>query len=216
MSILVPIDAKELIRKEFTPQSMSNIVLIVEQGYRLAKEATKHLSFLDWDLGQRHEGYLRPLAINYLMKREVENGTLPFTISFEFNRNKSHKYVLYGTGKTKMTISQVNSSKVTARPAFFRSKLQLANQICFDYFGDLPSNSEEYYLLLTYSRGGEKPRFVNLGIPNGNHWIEKINLMDEPRQILQPKDKLDDEEIISQETLIGLRKFAEEVEGSGN
>lgn len=219
MSLIIPINAEELIRKEFSPKVMSTMVSLVGRGYKLAKGATRHVTFLDWDLGKDHEGYLRRLAINYLFKKECEKGGLPFTLSTESNRNKSHRFLLFGTGSIKMTISQVDSVKKIARPAFFRDKLQEANQVTLNLFGEDTSSTvadKDYYLLLTYSSGGNRPNFINLGMPNGKHWIDKINLLNEPHVISSNQDKLDKEEIIEPEVLIGLRNFAEEVEGFGS
>lgn len=217
MNIIVPIIGEDLIRGHITPRMMSKMVLLVEQAYVLARESTKHVTFLDWELGKLHEGYLRPLAVNYLFKKEVETGGLNFSINMETNRNKSHKFLLYGKGPIKMTISQVELSKNIARPAFFRKKLKEVNQVSFNHFGSysIINEDNEYYLLLTYSRGGLKPTFVNLGFPGEDGWMCKINLMLEPRQINNEHEAVDKEEVISEETFFDFNKFVEEVEGSG-
>jgi len=207
-----------MIRNGFSPKEMSTLVSVVEQGYKLARGAIRHVSFLDWDLGELHEGYLRPLAINYLLRKEINQGTLPFTVSIETNRNKSHKFPLYSKGQFKMTTSQVMLRNAIARPAFFRDKLQQANQISMNLFGEdqKPFEDRNYYLLLTYSSGGKKPNFINLGMPNETHWIDKINLLKEPHIVYDKKETVADEEVITPENFFALRQFAEEVEGLGN
>ncbi|RAV18811.1 hypothetical protein [Paenibacillus contaminans] len=218
MTNIIPLNVEELIRSEISPKIMSSMVSVVEQGYILAREATKHILFLDWDLGRKHEGYLRPIAIHYLFKRECEQGRLPFSLSIESNSNKSYKFLLFNKETIKMTLSQVDSPKVAARPAYFRKKLEESNQVRMNFFDDIATfdTPKEHYLQLTYSSGGVKPRFVNLGMPNGIGWFDKIDLIKEPRIVISTKDKLEKEEVIVSENLIGLRKFAEEVEGFGS
>lgn len=219
MDLIIPVNAEEVIKTNYSPAIISRMVFLVEQGYILAREATKHISFLDWEIGEYHEGYLRPIAINYLFKKDVEEGLLPFTMKTEYNRNKSHKFLLFEQGSTKMTISQVSSSRAVARKAYFRTKLQEANQVSFNLFKDelQVSDEQEQYLLLTFNSGGEEPRFVNLGIPGEKYWQYKLNLMKEPREIIVPNRDLEKEEIITApDTFFGLQKFIKEVEGSGN
>ena len=143
MNITFPIIAKEIIKKEVSRKAMSEIVSVIEQGYRLTKEALKHVTFLDWDLGARHEGYLRPLAIGYLFKQKIDNKLIPLTYSFEYNSNRSHKFLILESGCVKMTVSQVNSKHSLARPAYFRDKLQETNQVRFVFSNEEPVISDQ-------------------------------------------------------------------------
>ncbi|TVX93067.1 hypothetical protein [Paenibacillus agilis] len=217
MNLIVPVDAAEIIKLEYSRSVRSRIIKLVEQGYILANEATRHVSFLNWDLGKRHEGYLRPLAINYLFKKDIEQNLLPLSYSYEFNKNKSHKYLVFQKGNVKMTLSQTSTSKSVARPAFFRDKLQETNQIRFNLFNEemILNDSPEYYMLLTYSSGGETPRFINIGMPGKDAWIEKVNLLSEPHLVQIDGQDIDKEEVIQQENLIGLKQFVKEVEEGG-
>lgn len=70
MDLIVPIIGEDLIKSQFSSKELSKMVILIEQAYVLAKESTKHVSFLNWELGQLHEGYLRPLAVNYLFKKK--------------------------------------------------------------------------------------------------------------------------------------------------
>lgn len=142
---------------------------------------------------------------------------MSFSIATESNRNKSHKFLLFGKGMLRMTISQVECKNNIARPAYFRERLKEVNQVSFNHFGahSVVNEDNEYYLLLTYSSGGSKPRFVNLGFPGEKGWMCKINLMLETRQVNIEQEELDKEEVISEETFFDFNKFVEEVEGSG-
>lgn len=220
MDLIIPVNGEKLIRDAFSPKEMSTMVSVVSQGYKLARGAIRHISFLGWDIGKRHEGYLRPIAINYLMRNEVKSGNLPFELSIESNSNKSHKFALFSKGPYKVTLSQVNLKGSIGRHAFYKEKLQLVNQVSMGIFQDEVHlyQENEYYFLLTYSSGGTKPQFINLGVPNGEKkcWHDKINLLNEPHVISSNTDSLDEEEVITTDNLIGLRQFAEEVEVSGN
>lgn len=215
MFITVPVIAKEIIQREVPQKLRAEIASVFEQGYKLTKEALKHITFLDWDLGSRHEGYLRPLAIGYLFKQKIDQKLIPLTYSFEYNRNKSHKFMILESGCIKMTLSQVNYTNSLARHAYFRDKLQETNQVrfVFDKNETVLSDKEEYYLLLTFSKGGDKPAFVNLGFPS--NWSERVNLLLEPRLVHSTEDKLAEEEKILPKELVGLRDYIKEVENFG-
>lgn len=214
MELIIPVNARNIIEKEVPLKIRSQFVPIIEKGYKLASEALKHLSFLDWELGYRHEGYLRPIAIHYLFKQEIDKGRLPLKYTIEFNKNKSYKYLLLSTGSVNITVSQVQSSKAIARHAYFRDKLQEANQLRLNLFNEEVINHDlikdkEFYLLLTYSNGGTRPRFINLGMPDGTGWLDKINLLKEPRLV---NNEQQEEEVIKPEQLVGFKKFIQEVE----
>ncbi|WP_289142444.1 hypothetical protein [uncultured Brevibacillus sp.] len=217
--IIVPSDKKEIILNEFSIATRSRIISLVQQGYILAREATRHVSFLDWDLGKRHEGYLRPLAVNFLLKSDSEQGRLPFSHAYEYNKNKSHKFLVVHRGNIKLTVSQTDSLYSVARPAIFRKRMQESNNLRWNLFNEVLTVDEnpELYMLLTFSSGGESPRFINLGLPGKNGWIERLNLLSKPHLLeienQQPKEK---EEVIEAETLVNFRKFTEEVEDIGS
>lgn len=208
-------DAKSIIKSQLPVAIRSKLCTIVEQAYTLTKEAINHTTILNWELGRLHEGYLRNLAIGYIFQQQIELNQLPLTYSYEFNRNRSHKYLVLSYDNVKMTFSQVGTKYDIARPAYFRDKLQLANQatMVFEGMDNFETQKEQYYLLLTYSRGGETPSFVNLGFPNA--WRERMDLLSEPR-IIHINDTEDKEEIITEEKLIGFRNFTKEVEGLGS
>ncbi|WP_217591767.1 hypothetical protein [Cohnella sp. GbtcB17] len=213
MEIYTPPHASSLIKSEISIQARSQMVSIVERGYKLASESLRHLSLLDWEIGHHHEGYLRPIAISYLFAQEIDQGRLPLRYSIEETVKGRYKYLMLHSNSAKITLSQVATPYVVARPAFFRKKLQFANQgiLLFDGEENIQFN-DEIYLLLTYSSGGDSPRFVNLGMPN--HWNDRINLLNEPRLVGINSTELEQEEKIEKEQLVGFRKFVSEVEKS--
>ncbi|THF73272.1 hypothetical protein [Cohnella fermenti] len=209
-------DAKQVIRTHLTPRTRSTIRNIVGQAYILTDESIKHTPMLNWELGQAHIGYLRNLAVGYLFQHQINQGNLSMSYTFEHNRTKTYKYLVLTHNNVKMTFSQVDSKYKTARPAYFRDKLQAVNQGTMyfpDIDGDLLLSLDEVYLLLTYSRGGNAPNFINIGFPN--LWRERINLMDEPT-LVESSNELEKEEVITPEQLIEFRNFVTEVEGLGN
>ncbi|GAC41311.1 Cbb3-type cytochrome oxidase [Paenibacillus popilliae ATCC 14706] len=210
-------DTKEIIKSEFPINIRGKILSVVEQAYTLTRESIKHTSILNWELGKLHEGYLRNLAIGYLFQKQIDLKELPLSYSYEYNRNRSHKYLVLSYNQVVMTFSQVKTTYNIARPAYFRDKLQLANQGML-YFPDIDVgnflHNENYYLLLTYSSGGSTPEFVNIGFPH--QWRERINLLHDLHVIHQEKiDDKEPEETITSGTLIDFRNFTKEVEGLG-
>lgn len=217
LHLYIPPDAKSIIMNEVPHTIRSKFVPCVQLGYKIATASLKQVDFLDWDLGEDHMGYLRRIAVHYAFKKAVDEGDIPFTYSYEYNRTGSHRFMVLHTKAAKITLSQVKDKYSIARHAFYRDKLQVANQIFMvadeNAVAQIRDNPE-YYLLLTYNSGGEEPLFINLGMPNEKGWIDKINLLAEPRVV--SNNKPDDEEIISPEQLVGFRKYIQEVEESGN
>ncbi|MCW3796095.1 hypothetical protein OM416_31375 [Paenibacillus sp. LS1] len=215
--IILHIDTKEVIRGRLPVLVRSKICTIVEKAYSLTREAIKQTTLLNWELGAKHEGYLRNIAIGYLFKQQIDLGNLPFSYSYEYNRNRSYKFIVLSFENIKISFSQVQARTHVARPAYFRNKLQLLNQGEM-YFSDMdpniPSNADDCYLLLTYSRGGSEPKFVNIGFPH--QWNERIDLLKETRVLASDNPQVAPEETITPETLIEFRNYVKEVEGLGS
>ncbi|GMK40401.1 hypothetical protein PCCS19_34570 [Paenibacillus sp. CCS19] len=217
-SIVVPVSALDVIKSCFPLKTRAQIATIVEQAYPLTKEAIKHTTILNSDLGKRHEGYLRPLAIAFLIQQSIDRGELQCTYDFDYNRNKSHKFIVIEKGNARMTISQVDNKNKIARPAYFRKKKQVANQAYFNYGGDPVSvdDSHIFHLLLTFSSGGDMPQFINIGMPGEKGWIERIDILNEMHILPSLHDYVEPEVTIEPEQLIELKKFIEKVEGNGS
>lgn len=208
MEIIVPTHAKSLIEREVPIKLRSKLIPIVGDGYKLASQALKQASFLNWQIGHKHIGYLKKIAVEYLIKDAIDNGTLPFEYKVESNSNKSALYLEVNTGNAILTVSQTQSPTAIARPAFFREKHQQVNQLRFK-LDEQDSQVEQnpYYLLLTHGYGSLNPSFINIGLPNENGWIDYINLLNEPRLIEKPKPIVKEEEI-TKDTLVGFKEFA--------
>lgn len=216
--LIVPVSATDVIKENFPLKTRAQLATIVEQSYLLTKEAVKHTTILNWDLGKRHEGYLRPLAIGFLLKQQIDQGELQCTYQYEYNRNKSHKYLVIEKNQAKITISQVDSKFKIARPAYFREKKQTANQAYFNFSGESYTivDNPTYHLLLTFSSGGDTPQFINLGMPGNKGWIDRIDILKELHALPTLEDQLEPEVKIESEQLIELKKFIEEVEDIGS
>jgi len=216
--MVIPVSAMDVIRSNFPLRTRSQIATIVEQAFHLTKEAIKHTTILNWDLGKRHEGYLRPLAVAFLMQQKINQGELECTFKFEYNSNKSHRYIVIEKGNSKMTISQVDSKYKIARPAYFRKKKQMANQAYFNY-GNEPIYSDDshiYHLLLTFSSGGDTPEFINIGMPGDAGWMDRIDILKELHALPSQDNLIEPEVKIIPEKLIELKSFVEEVEDNGS
>lgn len=214
--LILNTDIKETIKNRLPLQVRSQIASIVEQAYSLALAAITHTTMLNWELGQRHEGYLRNLAVGYLFQQQINMKELPLLCSYEFNRNRSHMYQVLSFNNIKITFNQVAYANQIARPAYFRQKLLSTNQASLyfpDLDGELPAIDTPLYLLLTYSRGGTSPKFVNIGVPQV--WRERIDLLKEVRSLPNTQETLEKEEVVTEEALAKFRKFAKEVEDLG-
>ncbi len=215
LEILVPVSTMSVIQQEVPYELRSKFVPIVERGYKIARAALNGIPFLDWEIGRFHEGYLRPIAIQYLFQREISLGRLEVKCSIESNSKKTAKYLQLHTDSAIITISQVQSLGAIARHAYYRKKMQEANQYRFDFFDENSRGliqNQPHYLLLTHGYGSSTPDFINLGMPNGYRWIEEpINLLKEPRLVVND-EKQEAEEVIKPELLVEFREFVQEVE----
>ncbi|QDH19558.1 hypothetical protein [Saccharibacillus brassicae] len=211
-------DAQKIIDQQIPASVRAQMSTVVRQGYILASETMKNAIMLEWELGRQYEGVLRNLAIAFLLHQKSKAEQLPFETSIESTKNKSYKYIVLSTAQTKLTCSQVSNKHAIARPAYFRDKLQTINNQASAYFSDIdglepPEQAEQHYLLLTYSKGGNMPSFINIGFPH--LWHERIDLLSEIHVVGQPTIEEEKEEVIKGDNLINFRQFAEEVEGSG-
>src|SRR5690625_303497 len=208
LGVIIPVNALEFINNEVPRQYRARISPLIFDAYALAEQATQDADFLNWVLGHKNKGYLRRIAIDYMFKTAIDDGKLPFDYKVSSNINKSSWYLEIITENDIITTSQVQSSKDIARPAFYRKKLQDANQLILP----LGSNEDDlmegpYHLLITHGYGTEVPNFINLGFPNHNGWVDRINLLSEPAMI----DNTHNEDIDTKERLVHFKDFTKEV-----
>lgn len=214
MEISVPIDVKNFIDQEIAIPIRSQIVPLVQQGYELVDSAVKDVSFLNWILGKRHEGYLDNLAVQFMLYEAAKNGTL-HTISSEIvpNKTKSAYHVELKTKNVIVTINRAKNKHLSSRKALFRTKLQKENQYYWN-FNSNDINEQPGYLELTHNHVNRQVEFVNLGIPNGKgKWFSKIDLTKELHQVGTPK-KLEKNEV-TKEQLVRFKNFAQGVHENG-
>ena len=216
MQIILLKNPMDVLQEEIPRAIRSKFIPIINRGYNLANNVIKEIPFLDWDLGYQHTGYLKNIAVQYAFKKETENGNLPFESSLVFNSNRSTKHLERKTGNSIITVSLVQNHNVIARHAFFRKKLQLSNQLRFNFdtINDNFVTEQPYYILITHGYGQEPPNFINVGIPDGHSWMTKINLLAEPHLVTARDDNKVKEEEIMPEQLVGFKKFVKEVVGS--
>jgi hypothetical protein len=215
--VLVPINCIDFINQEVPLHTRAKLVPIIKESYLLVNDSIKNSPFLNWEIGLRHSGYLRPIAIQFLIKRAVDQGQVNIRTRIGTNSKKTSKHLELVTDNAVITISQVMSSKKIARPAFFRKYYQNADQLLFNFENkDEKVSDQPIHLLLTHGYGGLTPRFINLGIPNKNgSWIDRINLMNEPHVITTPESDRIKEEVITEEKLVSFKKFVQGVQESG-
>src|SRR4051794_13513042 len=94
MEISVPIDVKNFIDHEVSKPVRSRIIPIVQQAYDLVGVALNEVSFLNWDIGGRHVGYLDHIAVQFSLYEAVKKGILNnITAQIVPNVNKSAYHV---------------------------------------------------------------------------------------------------------------------------
>ena len=213
MSIIIPVVARDFINNEVPMKTRAKITPFIFDAYSLAEQATKDTDFLNWIVGQKHMGYLKRIAVEYMLKDAIDNGKLPFDYRIASNKNKSSWHLEIKTKNAIITTSQVQSINSLPNPAYFRSKLQEANQLRFS----LDSSNQEvtegpYHLLITHGYKTDVPSFINIGFPNENGWVDYINLLNEPILIENAPKK----EIDIKERLVSFKDFAKEVSSDGS
>ncbi|WLR52426.1 hypothetical protein LC040_05870 [Bacillus tianshenii] len=216
MIIQTPLNAEKFIKKEVPYKVRAQFIPLIHKAYDLAYKALEEYPFLGWKIGEYHIGYLKHIAVQYVLKNGVDRGELPFNYTIEYNSNKTYPFLQLHTENAKITVSQTTTPNKIARPAFFRKKLQLANQLYWDLWEEEEVNTklEPKYLLLTHGYGNREPAFINLGMPGKNNWIDRINILEEPRLIkLENEDRAKEEKITS-EKLVDFKEFLQGVRRS--
>lgn len=214
MEIAVPLDAKKYIRSEINPSNRRKIVNLVEKAYKLVDEALKDVSFLNWSLGKKHEGYLDNIAVQFMLYEAAKLGELDLIPEIHPNVKKSSYHVELKTDKVVITVNRSKDKYSTARKAIYRSILRQENQCYFvldeDDFGNI--KEEPGYLELTHNHIDRKLDFVVLGVPDGRgKWYSSINLLTEPHLVT----KSPEENIIEEQQLVKFKQLAQGVHNNG-
>ncbi|HEK9103628.1 TPA: hypothetical protein SUB30_005120 [Bacillus pseudomycoides] len=214
MEISVPIDVKKFINKEIAKSVRRQIVPLIQQAYELVDASVKEISFLQWDLGKMHIGYLDNIAAQFTLYEAANKGILKdITTQIVPNKNKSAYHVELKTENVIITINRSESKYKTARKAMYRSLLQRDNQYYFN-FGKQEIFEEPGYLELTHHQINRKVDFVNLGVPNGSgKWFSCIDLTKELYLVGTPEEEKKNE--ISREQLVRFKNFAQGVHENG-
>lgn len=213
MDIIVPVFAKDFVNNEVPKKTRAKIPPLIFDAYALAEQATEDTDFLAWIIGEKNKGYLKRIAVEYMLKDAIDRGKLPFEYKIAPNSNNSSLHLEIATGNAIITTSQVQNIKSLPNRAFFRDKLQDANQLRFPLdTKDEQVTAGPYHLLLTHGYATEKPGFVNLGFPNESGWVYCTNLLNEPTLIERPVRK----PIDTKEKLVSFKDFAKEVSENGN
>lgn len=212
LSLIIPVNARNFIDNEVPKKTRARITPLLHNAYALAEQATKDSEFLNWVIGYKNIGYLKRIAVEYMLKDAIDNGRLPFEYQIVPNKNKSAWHLEIITKNAIITTSQVQSREALPNPAYFRRKLQEANQLRFSLDPENKDiNEGPYHLLITHGYGTEIPSFINLGFPGATGWVDYINMLNEP--ILVESDS--DREVDTKERLVGFKDFTKEVTNNG-
>lgn len=208
MSIKVPVQARKFIEREVPRKYRSRIPALISDAYALAEQLTHDVDIFNWKLGHNHVGYLKRIAVEYMLKKAIDEGKLPFMYKINSNKNKSSWHLEIETDNAIITTSQVQSKRAIARPAYFRDKLQEANQLSFTFGSNtVDIKNEPYHLLLTHGYNSKTPSFINLGFPNQYGWVDYINLLTEPILVENHSKQEND----TKELLVDFKEFTKEV-----
>jgi hypothetical protein len=215
MDIRVPIDVNSFIDREIARSVRGKIVPLVQQAYRLVDAAIEEVSFLQWDIGKKHIGYLDNIAVQFSLYEAAKQGKLnEISAKILPNAIKSAYHVELNTDNVIITINRAKNKEATSRKAIYRSILQRDNQFYWSF--DKQNIFEEPgYLELTHNHKNRIVDFVNLGIPNGiGKWFSCIDLTKE-LHLVGTSDKDKENNDISREQLVKFKKFAQGVQEDG-
>ncbi|MFJ7310826.1 hypothetical protein [Peribacillus frigoritolerans] len=214
MNINVPFDVKTFILQELDIQLRNQIVRQVQNAYTLVDLCLEQVSFLNWNLGKLHKGYLDHIAVQFTLYEAVQSGLLNnMTANIVPNANGSSYHVELGTKNTKITVNRANSKADTARNAIYRTILQRDNQYYWSFDNNNQITEEPGYLELTHNHIKRTVDFVNIGVPNGKgKWFSCIDLTKELQIVTHEKVKKNE---ITKEALVKFKTFAQGVHENG-
>ncbi|MEK3821349.1 hypothetical protein MKY20_19950 [Cytobacillus sp. FSL W8-0315] len=214
MEIGVPLDVKSFIDQEIARPIRSQIVPLIQQGYELVDSSLRDVSFLKWDMGRKHAGYLDNIAVQFMLYEAAKKGTLSnITAEIVPNKKKSAYHVELKTANVIITINRTKNKYVTSRKAIYRSILQKDNQYFWN-FNHEEIQEQPGYLELTHNQINRRVDFVNIGIPNGKgKWFSRIDLTKELQLVGAPKEEEKNE--ITKEQLVRFKNFAQGVHENG-
>lgn len=213
------IDPKRLIDQGLPASVRSQLALAIYRGYALVEALRNDVALLKWEVGYDLLGYLRRVAVEFEIKRLIDNGNVPQTYRYRIGWNAAQncRHIEVFNERCVVTVSQVQQPGAIPRLAVFRTNLGIGNyQLAFD-FENGRVNDGRYaeakkipYFLLTHGYGKAVPDFAFLGIPapDVRSWIFKLDLLSESRHIrLVPEERVESNDIVSlkqyvQETLM--------------
>lgn len=217
MKASVPIDVQKFVDQEINKPIRSKIVPLVQSAYDLVDVALNEISFLNWDIGKKHIGYLDNIAVQFTLYEAAKTNYLKgLEAIISPNFNKSSYHIELKTANVVITINRAKNRFTTARKALYRSILQKDNQYFWDFQKNAEILEEPGYLELTHNHYNRKVDFVNIGIPDGKgKWFSSLDLTKEFYTIEALSDENNKTNQITKEKLVKFKNFAQGVQGSG-
>ncbi|MGP4061466.1 hypothetical protein [Halobacillus sp. H74] len=208
---IVPSTVKTMIQDNVPVKLRLDIVKGVKKAYKIVYQLVEDIPLFNWEIGEYHIGYLKHIAVQYVIQKDIQFEDYEFKTSIQRNV-QGYPYLVLHNDNCEITISQTSSPEKIARPAYFREKKQQVNQIRLNLFDEntqSTTDSQSSYFLLSHGYQTKVPEFINLGMPNEYGWIERINLIEQPFIV---EDELENEEKINEETLVGFKDYLKGVE----
>jgi hypothetical protein len=180
----VLLDPNEILESEYPIHVRSLFKPAIHRAYRMVNLLVQDTSWINWHVGRDLIGYLKRVAVDYEIKRLIDEKRLPDCYGYRIAPNVAdncYHLEVFGPNSI-LTISQVRRPTSVPRHALFRANHGVGNQTTLGLFeDDYDITDKPFYFILTHGFGGEEPEFIVLGMPNPEvtQWIKVVNLFKE-------------------------------------
>jgi hypothetical protein len=178
-------DPADFFRDQLPPRYWSIVPTVLKTAYAAATEMMKSDPILQIESAQDNKGRVISWAVDFGLKRAIENGSLPCDFRWQDYAKPTGRYLELRFTHSTASVSQVEDPDRQPRKVVFRENARLRVQSMFEGFEEEEPLSGVPHFILVH--GYQTLSFAHFGLPSATssrkwEWYTE-NLMNMPHEI---------------------------------
>jgi hypothetical protein len=201
-------DPADFVKDQFPVRNWPTIPTILRTAYAAANEVAKSDPIFQIESAQDNKGRLVAWAVDFGLKRAIDNGSLPCDYRWKTFAKPTGRYLELRFSHSTASVSQVQNPKFQPRNVVFRENARLRSRGLFET-EDEPLVGAPHFLIV---HGHQDFNFAHIGVPSSasrRKWAWRSqNLLNLPHEIVPEGPSAEDTDV----DLDGLNLLKEDIE----
>lgn len=177
-------DPADFVRDQFPQRNWPTIPTVLRTAYAAASDLAKSDPILQIESAQDNKGRLVAWAVDFGLKRAVDNGSLPCEYRWRTFTKPTGRYLELRFSHSTASVSQIQNPKFQPRNVAFRENARLRSRGLFEIVEE-PLVGAPHFLIV---HGHQELNFSYIGVPSSasrRKWAWRSqNLLNMPHEII--------------------------------